>query len=80
MIVLLLRVMSLSERPFLYDIMSGFLKIWFSNGFCCIRYHFLELLRISLDVELLGVTKGKVHLCLQNEDRRPKNEDSKTKT
>ena len=33
--------MSLSERPFLYDIMGGSLRIWFSNGCCCIRYHFL---------------------------------------
>ena len=37
--------MTLSERPFLYDVMGGSLKIWFSNGCCCIRYHFL--VRIS---------------------------------
>ena len=32
--------MLLSERPFLYDIRGGSLKIWFSNSCCCIRYHF----------------------------------------
>ena len=29
-----------------YDIMTSFLKIWFSNSCCCIKYHFL--VRISL--------------------------------
>ena len=28
--------MNLRERPFLYDIMGGSLKIRFSNGCCCI--------------------------------------------
>ena len=37
--------MSLSERPFLYDIMGGSLKISFSNGCCCMKYHLL--IRIS---------------------------------
>ena len=27
--------MSLSERPFLHDIMGGSLKISFRNGWCC---------------------------------------------
>ena len=39
-IILLLRL-CLSERPFLCDIMGTSLKIWFSNGFCCVRYGFL---------------------------------------
>ena len=38
--------MSIRERPFLYDIMGGSLKIRFSNGCCCIRYHFL--VKVSL--------------------------------
>ena len=29
--------MSLRERPFLYDVMGGSLKIRFSNGCCCIK-------------------------------------------
>ena len=44
--------MSLSERPFLYNIMGGALKIWFSSGCCCIRYHFL--VRISVRFETAG--------------------------
>ena len=38
--------MSLRERPFLYDVMGGSLKIRCSNGCCCIRYHFL--VKVSL--------------------------------
>ena len=38
--------MSLRERPFLYDVMGGSLKIRFSNGCCCIRYQFL--VKVSL--------------------------------
>ena len=42
--------MSLSESPFLYDIMGGSVKIRFSNGCCCcIMYHFL--VKISLRFE-----------------------------
>ena len=51
--------MSLSERPFLNDIMGGSLKIWFRNGCCCVRYHFL--VTISLRFGTAGwycVTKG----------------------
>ena len=55
--------MSLSEFPFLYDIMGGTLKIsFFSNGCCCIRYHFLG--KISLRVGTAGwycVLKGMIH-------------------
>ena len=53
--------MSLRERPFLYDIMGGSLKIRFSNGCCCIRYHFLA--RVSLRFGTAGwycVMKGKI--------------------
>ena len=53
--------MSLTERPFLYDIMSGSLKSWFTNGYCCIRYHFL--VRTSLRFGTAGwycVTKGRI--------------------
>ena len=53
--------MSLNERPFLYDVMGSSLKIWFSNGCCCIRYHFL--VRISFRFGTGGwfcVTKGKI--------------------
>ena len=38
--------MSLSERPFLCDIMGGSLKISFGDGCCCIKCYFL--VRISL--------------------------------
>ena len=53
--------MSLGEHPFLYDIMGGSLKIRFSNGCCCIRYHFL--VKISLRFGTAGwycVMKGKI--------------------
>ena len=53
--------MSLSERPSLYDIMGGPLKIWFSNGCCCIRCNFF--VKISLrfgTAEWYCVTKGKI--------------------
>ena len=53
--------MSLSERPFLYDIMYSSLKIGFSNGCCCIRYHFL--VKISFRFGTAGwccVAKGKI--------------------
>ena len=47
--------------------MSGSLKIWFSNGCCCIRCHFL--VKISLRFGTAGrycVTKGKIRFlfCL----------------
>ena len=45
-VLIVLTSMSLSERPFLYDIMGSSLKISFSNGCCCIKCHFL--VRISL--------------------------------
>ena len=58
--------MSLSESPFLYDIMGGSVKIRFSNGCCCIMYHFL--VKISLRFETAGgycVMKGKIgFFCL----------------
>ena len=57
--------MSLSERPFLYDIMGGSLNIWFGNGCCCIRYHFL--VRISFRFGTAGwycVTKDKIRCFL----------------
>ena len=38
--------MSLRKRPFLYDIKGGSVKIRFSNGCCCIRYHCL--VKVSL--------------------------------
>ena len=53
--------MSLTELPFPYDIMGGSLKIWFSNGCCCTRYHFL--FKISLRFGTAGwycVTKGNI--------------------
>ena len=40
--------MSLRERPFLYDIMGGSLKIRFSNDYCCIRYHFLAFFSFEI--------------------------------
>ena len=54
--------MSLSERPFLYDIMGGTLKIWFfSNGCCCIRYHFLVRIPFRFGTAVwYCVTKGKI--------------------
>ena len=57
--------MSLGECPSLYDIMSGSLKIRFSNGCCCIRYHFL--VKISLRRGTAGwyfVMKGKIRFFL----------------
>ena len=45
--------MYLSESPFLYDIMGSSLKIRFSNGCCCISYHFL--VKISLRFGTAGV-------------------------
>ena len=45
----------------LYDIMWGSLKIRFSNGCCCIRYHFL--VKISLRFGTAGwycFMKGKI--------------------
>ena len=54
--------MSLRERPFLCDIMGSSLKIQFSNGCCCIRYHFL--VKVSLRFGTAGwycVMKGKIH-------------------
>ena len=53
--------MSLRERPFLYDIIGGSLKIRFSNGCCCISYHFL--VKVSLRIGTAGwycVMKGKI--------------------
>ena len=53
--------MSLRERPCLYDIMGGSLKIRFTNGCCCIRYHFL--VKASLRFGTAGwycVMKGKI--------------------
>ena len=54
--------MSLRERPFLYDIMGGSLKIRFSNGCCCIRYHFL------VKVSLRFGTGRRVVLCYEGQD------------
>ena len=57
--------MCLSERPFLYDIMCGSLKIWFSNGCYCIRYHFF--VRISFRFGIAGwycVTKSKIRFLV----------------
>ena len=57
--------MSLRERPFLYDIMGGSLKIRFSNGCCCIRYHFL--VKVSLRFGTVGwycVMKGKIRFSV----------------
>ena len=54
--------MSLRERPFLCDIMACSLKIRFSNGCCCIRYHFL--VKVPLRFGTAGwycVMKGKIH-------------------
>ena len=54
--------MSLSEHPFLCNIVGGSLKIWFSNGCRCIRYYFL--VRISFRCGTAGwycVMKGKIH-------------------
>ena len=50
--ILLLQV-CLSERPFQYDIMGGSLKIWFSNGCCCITVGITSSLTILWDLELL---------------------------
>ena len=53
--------MSIRERPCLYDIMGGSLKIRFTNGCCCIRYHFL--VKASLRFGTAGwycVIKGKI--------------------
>ena len=53
--------MSLSEGPFLYDIMGGAFKIWLSNGCCYIKYQFL--VRISVRFGTAGwycVSKGKI--------------------
>ena len=55
---------SLSERPFLYDTMGGSLKIWFSDGCCCMRYHFL--IKISLRFGTpwwYCVMKNKIRFC-----------------
>ena len=57
--------MSLSECPFLCDIMGGSLKIGLSNGCCCIKHHFF--VRISLRFGSAGwycVTKGKIIVFL----------------
>ena len=54
--------MSLRERPFLYDIMGGSLKIRFSNDCCCIRYHFL------VKVSLRFGTARRVVLCYEGQD------------
>ena len=57
---------SLRERPFLYDIMGGSLKIGISNGCCCIRYHFL--VKVSLRFGTAGwysVMKGKIRFLLR---------------
>ena len=54
--------MSCSERPFLYDIMGGSLRISFSNGCCCMKYHLLS--RISFRFGIAGwycVMKGRIH-------------------
>ena len=61
--------MSLSEGPFLYDIMGGSFKIGFSNGCCCIRYHFL--VKISLRFGTAGwycVMKAKIHCFVSLEE------------
>ena len=52
--------MSLRERPFLYDIMGGSLKIRFSNGCCCIRYHFLVKVSLRFGTAGYWVMKGKI--------------------
>ena len=46
----------------LYDIMCGSLKIRFSNGCCCIRYHFL------VKVSLRFGTARRVVLCYEGQD------------
>ena len=49
----------------LYDIMGGSLKIRFSNGCCCIRYHFF--VKVSLRFGAAGwycVMKGKIRFFL----------------
>ena len=52
--------LSLRERPFLYDIMGGSLKIRFSNGCCCIRYHFLVKVSLRFGTAGYCVMKGKI--------------------
>ena len=49
----------------LYDIMWGSLKIRFSNGCCCIRYHFL--VKVSLRFGIAGwycFMKGNIRFFL----------------
>ena len=63
--------MSLKECPFLYDIMDGSLEIRFSNGCCCIRYHFL--VKVSLRFGTAGwycVMKGKTRFFVSFRWRR----------
>ena len=58
--------MSLTEGPFLYDIMGGSWKIRFTNGFHCIRCLFL--VKISLRFGTAGwycVTKGKIRFLFR---------------
>ena len=45
--------------------MGGSLKIWFSNGFCCIRYHFLFKISLRFGTAgWYGVMKGKISFFL----------------
>ena len=63
--------MSSRERPFLYDIMGGSLKIRFSNGCCCIRYHIL--VKVSLRFRTVGwycVMKRKIRFFVSFRWRR----------
>ena len=55
--------MSLSERPSMYCIMARSLKIWFSNGSCCVSI----LVRISFRFGTAGwyyATKGKIRFLV----------------
>ena len=57
--------MFLSECPFLYDIMGGSLKIWFSNGCCCIRCHFVVKIALRFGTAWwYCVTKGKIRFIV----------------
>ncbi|XP_015752410.1 PREDICTED: hydroxylysine kinase-like [Acropora digitifera] len=73
--------MSLRERPFLYDIMGGSLKIRFSNGCCCIRkslnfcntfqgFHHAgigSLVKREWDLSQLFVLESYITMASQNE-------------
>ena len=66
--------MSFRDFPFLLEMIGGSLKIWRSNGWFCIRFHFFIKTSFKVDTEgWYCVTKGNISffsflLCFRSAD------------